>query len=81
MMTEQQIRELAAALGVAPKEAARIWAELEEIIAGPSLIEMTEDLSTDLSALPEPVAAAIMLEAWAAVAEARRTKARVRDAR
>jgi hypothetical protein len=69
MIDRKWLRWLASDLNIRPSEAAeleaafgpRIWAELKEIAAGPSIVEMTEDLSTDLSALPEPVAAAIML--------------------
>ena len=64
-----QLRKLASELNITPKEVAEleavfgpgIWAEIEEIAAGPSIVEMTEDLATDLTALPEPIAVAIML--------------------
>jgi hypothetical protein len=39
----------------------QIWREIEEMSARPSIVEMTTDLSTDLSALPPQVAAAVML--------------------
>jgi hypothetical protein len=39
----------------------QIWREIEEMSVAPGIVEMTNDLSTDLDALPPEVAAAIQL--------------------